>query len=386
MSVEWFDLGARLYAARVGRCVPKLRAAPVVASPHVVAVHASVGRDRVSVTLLPEGGQPVTATGTKALDALGEAGIRVDAPTPTTLAVDGPGTVAALAALCARPGRRDDVAGHIGWWLDRADFPSGRAVVNVTRACQTRGVPDPPPPDEGGPGGWREWLGVTDRGIDGVRALYRRVTAGPVLPGLALLAEDDVFAWQAAQKSYANGWDWRRPDTPARAAVGLRGRCDAADLYEAALLDDPLWQARAVHTGHVVVGTLHTLPGKIKRAEVRSTRQDTRLRPGKRITGHGGGPGAPGPVFSGTIETAEVHGGAALVLTITGVTGTPPNGTVTLHESGPSAWSQRSARATYAGLYRRRSSWLSTGRFPPVMRRDVPLAVLVAAADPEDPA
>ena len=138
MSVEWFDLGARLYAARVGRCVPKLRAAPVVASSHVVAVHASVGRDRVSVTLLPEGGQPVTATGTKALDALGEAGIRVDAPTPTTLAVDGPGTVAALAALCARPGRRDDVAGHIGWWLDRADFPSGRAVVNVTQACQTR--------------------------------------------------------------------------------------------------------------------------------------------------------------------------------------------------------------------------------------------------------
>lgn len=259
---------------------------------------------------------------------------------------DTAGTLPALAVLCARRGLHEDVAAHVGWWLDRADFPAGRAVVDVVAACQGRWVTGLPPQAEQSAGVWREWVGV--------------------LPDVAAMAEDDVFAWQLAQRAAEDGRDWRVPDRPARAAAGLRARCDAADLYAAALLTDPIWQARAVHTGHATVGEFAGTAGvRPRRGTVIARRLDSRLRPGKVIAGHAGEPGASGAPFAATVDGTRVEDGR-LVLTLTGVTGTVSDGVVTLLEAPPNVWSQRRSRMTYGALYKRRSSWLSTGRTPPV--------------------
>ena len=105
------------------------------------------------------------------------------------------------------------------------------------------------------------------------------------LPCLDVLAEDDVWSYGPAQSEHSDGLDWRRPDSTSRAALGLRSRCDAADLYAAALLTDPIYRRRAVHTGHVVTGTAKPLGDKLKRVEVTCTRLDSRLRPGNALTG-----------------------------------------------------------------------------------------------------
>ena len=122
-----------------------------------------------------------------------------------------------------------------------------------------------------------------------------------------MLAESDEWYYNAAKSAHSDGMDWRRPDTRYRAALGLRDRCDAADLYAAALLTDPLHRLRAVHTGEVVTGTAHPLKDRLHRVEVTCQRMDARLRPGTGLTGWTGGPRTTGPRFSATLAAATVR-------------------------------------------------------------------------------
>ena len=77
-----------------------------------------------------------------------------------------------------------------------------------------------------------------DDACPGLLLILDRLTDAPPLPLLDAIATDDAWAWNGAQSDHADEWDWRRPDTLRRAAVGLRARCDAADLFASALLAD----------------------------------------------------------------------------------------------------------------------------------------------------
>lgn len=172
------------------------------------------------------------------------------------------------------------------------------------------------------------------------------------------------------------------PETIARAALGLRSLCDATDLHAAALLGDPLHRRAAVHSGHVTVGTSTAVEGKRKCLTLTSDRLDSRLRAGEAVQGRVGGPLSNEPVFTGTVRESEVEGGRLAVL-IDGVTGAGPKAgeTVSVHQAPPNAHAQRRGRGSIGRLYATRRSWLATGRAPQPTRRDVPLDVLVAAAD-----
>lgn len=387
MTAEWFDLGQRLHAAHTGTPSARLTHAPVSEGSQPIAVRAFTTRQATTVTAAAPHTTPRTATGSAALNLLADLGVTITAPSPATLVTDTPDTLSLLhrLAAAASPGTAaDDVAAHIGWWRDRSDFPGGRAVVDTTEACRTRWVTGTAPHAEQHAATWRAWLDVTDESVSGLLAVHAQLTAGPELPYLAMLAEDDIWAWSAAQRDHADGWDWRRPDTTSRAATGLRSRCDAADLFAAALLADPLFRRRAVHTGHVITGTADPLGDRLKRCRVTCRRLDARLRPGADVTGWVGTPDSTATHFSATVNAAEVTHGS-LVLTLTGLTGAGPatGQQVSLHSAPPNPYRQRSGRKAYRALYAARHSWLTTGRTPTPTRRDVPLDVLVAGADPD---
>lgn len=386
MSADWFDLGQRFRAASIGVVQPRLLHAPAHRSPHPVAVRASVAGHRITVTAATATAPSASATGPEALALLGSLGVTLAALSPATLVTDQPTTLGLLTRLAATTspgGVHDDVAAHIAWWRDRVDYPGGLAVMDTVAACRARWVTGRAPMTESDPGVWRHWLDVPDDSPAGLLTIHQHITAGAPLGWLDTLAEDGTWAYGAAQRDHADGRDWRRPDTTSRAATGLRSRCDAADLYAAALLTDPMYRARAVHTGHVVTGTAHPLGDKLRRCEVTSDRLDARLRPGNEVLWWIGTPTTNGPTATATVSSAAVLGGN-LVLTLAGVAGPVSGQPITLAPAPPNPHRQRAGRRAYRALYATRQSWLTTGRTPTLSRRPVPLDVLVAAADPTD--
>jgi len=387
MSSEWFDLGARLRAATSGQPQPRLCSAPFTAAEHPVAVRTAVTADQVSVTVAAPGTTPVTATGSAGLAALAAVGVAIDAPAPATLVCEHPRTLTHLARLAAqvRPGDLyAATAAHIAWWADRADFPGGMAVLDTTWACRQMWVSGRAPAAEADPATWRKWLDVPDQSVTGLLDLYQRLATGGPLPLLSTLAEDDLWSFELTARDFATGADWRRPDAPGRAAVGLRARCDAADLFATALLADPLYRLRAVHTGHLVAGVVtQVAPDRSRRVWLSTPRLDARLRPGEVVSGWVGSPTSPGTPLSATVAGARVEGGH-LLIELTGVTGQapPPGAAVCLHAAGANVHRQRAARRAYRSLVRTHT-WLTTGSRPTATRRDVPLEVLVAGAEPD---
>jgi len=266
-----------------------------------------------------------TATGSAALTLLGQVGVRITAEHYRTLLTDDTTTGPALAHL-ARAARADtdaaDVAAHLTWWAERADFPGSGAAIDLPATCRTRWITGTTPAAEQHAATWRAWLGITEDSAAGMLTVLAALEPGAGDGGglLAGVAEDDTYTWGKAQSEHADGWNWTRPDTTSRAATGLRARCDAADLYTGALMADPLY--RTVTAGH-------------------------------------------------------------LVLTLTGVTThTPTAGTtVTVTAESPNPYAMRHGRSRYRRLYAARRSWLTTGRTPTPSRRPVPLEVLIAGAD-----
>ncbi|GAA4757893.1 hypothetical protein GCM10023328_47170 [Modestobacter marinus] len=383
MTVEWFDLGQRLHAAATGRPAPRLLHAPLPPLTDPVAVRARAARGRLTVTAATPGQPPATAEGEDALALLRDLGVVMNAVEPPTLVTDDPMTLPLLltaARTTAPEGELADVAAAIGWWADRDDFPGGVAVVHLPAACRRAWTTGTVPEDERDPGIWRTWLDVDDEGPVGMLAVLDRLTTGPTLPLLDVLAEDDTYSWGKAQSEHAQGWNWRTPDTTSRAATGLRARCDAADLFAAALLADPLHRQRAVHTGHVVTGTASA--GETKRqGRITCARLDARLRTGNAVTGWTGPPSdTAAERFTATVAGTEVAAGR-LVLTLTGYSGPTGGEPVTLAPTAPNPRTMRQGRSRYRRLYATRTSWLTTGRTPTPVRRDVPLELLVAGAE-----
>lgn len=390
MTAEWFDLGQRLHASATGEVVARLAHTPAAAAARPVAVRATTTRGGLLVVATDPSGAAQSAYNRPALAMLGALGVSITAPAPATLVTDSPDTLPLLYRL-ARTAERDDadddVAAHIAWWRDRADFPGGHAVVDLAASCRERWVTGQDPAAEDHLETWRSWLGVPDPSTAGLLTLHDALRAGPPLPVLSVLSEDTDYAWGSAQQAHADGRDWRWPDTTSRAAFGLRSRCDAADLYASGLLADPYYRCRAVHTGHVVTGRVERPAETDRRRSCRIVcdRLDVRLRPGTQVTGWTGTPyDQPDARYAGAVSAADVQAGS-LVLTVSGLAGSLPDDgdPVTLHQAPVQPSRLRAASKAYRSLYAARRSWLTTGKTPTPTRRPVPLDVLVAGAEPD---
>lgn len=384
MTVEWYDLAQRLYAARSTHPVARLRHSPLPTITLPIAVRAAIQAGSVLVSAALPGQAPASGRDLDGLRLLADHGVQITADTPHTLITDDPGTLPALLSLARRAdpdGEHAATAAQIAWWADRADFPGTSAVADLIGACRLAWITGTLPDAERHAATWRAWLGITDDATSGLFALLDRLSYGPPLGLLSWITEDDTYSWGQAQSEHADGWDWRRPDTPGRAATALRARCDAADLHAGALLSDPLYRRRAVHTGHVV----HAVAGPVQgnRLTVTCERLDGRMRAGTSLIGWAGTIDAPAhDTFAAGVHATSVAAGR-LLLTLSRVNANRPSpGTrIVLCPAPPDPHQMRRGRQRYRQLYASRSSWLTTGRTPVPIRRDVPLDVLVAGAE-----
>lgn len=385
MSVEWFDLGQRLLASRTSRPAPRLDGCPHVAG-NPVAVEASRSKGTLTVAVASrEAGAGTARTPRDVFELLRENGVSMQGPTPRTLVTGDHRTLPTLLALARDSdpsGPWSDVAATIAHWAARADFPGTSAYVHLPTLARTMLVTGAAPAAEREPDTWRTWLNVSTTGLVALLDLYEVLTAPDTLAGLTDLRADDADAWQRARTDHAEGTDWRTPDHVGRAAVGLAARCAAAETYEAALLDDPRWRRRAVHTGHVVTGNLTKTSAT--RITVDANRLDCRLRAGTAVVGWAGGPtDRQDRGFVGTVVQTEAHGTRLALNCTVSPARVPATGSDVTLMPAPPKTTIATARGLYIRLYGNRRSWLTTGRTPRPSRRDVPLDVLVAAAEKE---
>jgi hypothetical protein len=395
VSVEWFDLAQRLYAAEKKQPVPRLAHATFKPSRAAVAVRAAMRGTTVSVAVARDGCTEESAHDADALALLSRNGATtVGTVEPTMLLTDDAATIPSLLALARAYAHHPDpdiagAAAMIGWWADRADHPGTSAVIDLVAASSSRLVLGTAPDAERSARTWRYWLGITDDSVAGLHEWAARIGTGPLLPLLEPIHDDDRYSWDRTLSATTAGHDWSRLDNSASAAMGLRTRCDAADLKAAALLGDPLWRLRALHTGHVAQGIASvTAPPRGSRrrnvsVSVTCDRLDSRMRVDSAVTGWVGSPrDQPFERFSADVTSTQVVNGK-LMLGLGAVGAHAPNDgdRVTLMPQPPSPATMRAGRARYWNLYRARRSWLSTGQTPSAVRREVPLDVLIAGAE-----
>ena len=391
MSVEWFDLAQRLYAARSGVPVQRLVHTPFRPAAAALAVRAVPRGTATTVTVAADGTERV-GSGRAALVMLADAGAGFGGQVPPTLVTDSRSTVAALEALARRHAADPDprvggAAAVCGWWAERAAHPGTSVVADLVALSRARYVLGTDPASERRPQVWRRWLGITDESCTGLHEWARKVGHGELLPLLENVHDDDRYSFGRWGEALTAGHDWTRPDNPAVAAFGLRSRCESAELWEAALLQDPQWRHRGVHTGHVTLGTVCDTTAAARRGRrsgvrIDCARLDSRLRAGSQVTGWVGPlDSLPYDRFHAEVRDTHVADGR-LVLQLSGIGAHAPasGAAVCLIPQPPSPHTLRATRGRYRALYAQRS-WLSTGHTPAPRRRDVPLDVLIAAAE-----
>ena len=389
MTVEFFDLARRLYAAKTGQPVLQVAAALFTVTPQAILVDARQdGTGKIKATVCPLGGKPTTAGGVAALRALAAAGAVMDptVPPPQLITPDST-TLAALGQMARSASGHDDdtvraASAVVGWWIDRAGYPGTNAVVNLLAHSRQRFITGTVPSRESTAAYWREVFAVGDS-VAGLAVWAARISQGDELAMVAPIREDDAYSYRAAAERFAKGWDWTRPEPPPVAAMGLRVRCDTADLWDAALRSDRLWRHRAVHTGHVTGGEVTHATRAI--FTISCPRLDSRLRVGSDVVGWIGGVDSydKATLFYGDVQNAEAHQGT-LHLTLSRVPFAQrpnPGQWVTLMPAPPNERTVRMGRSRYRRLLFKGDSWIAAGKTPGVRRRDVPLDVLCAAAE-----
>jgi hypothetical protein len=393
VSVALFDLGQRLRAATLARPAARSTYAPVLPPTDAVAIILTGNGDGLLLRAT-DGARMTTATGPAALSALAELEVSVG-PEPRTLVIADRDTLARLveaARLTDPASPLAAAAAVVGWWGQRADHPGTGSVLDVTEACSAHWVLGVPPEDERRVSIWRTWLGVADAGPGGLLQLAFAVSAGPTLPGLESCAEDDRRSWDILLARLADqktSWDWRRRDSRREAALGLASRCDAAELYESLRLGDPLVAVRESFNGTVVTGIVTAVSGRGV-IEITLDRLACRLREQAVIEGYPGFPhdvpnAGRGPWLHGRVAATRVTSDEQLVVTIGDAIVRPGPARirqrVTLRPRSVDPRQQRSGRQELYLRYSARRSWLSGGPPPAPRRRDVPLDVVIAAAE-----
>jgi hypothetical protein len=387
VTVEFYDLAQRLAAEKAGKPVLRVAQALFTLTPAAVFIDAhTTEKGVIRATFTPPAGMPTTHTGGAVLRALARAGAQMDpAQPPAQLVMQDGATLAALASI-ARSHHKDAdpsiraASAVIGWWIDRAGYPGTNAVVNLLAHSRQRFITAAPPDAERHTAHWRSALAVP-----GLPQWAQRVGAGVPLDALTPIREDDAYSFTQACARFDKGYSWTAPEPPPVAAMGLRARCDTADLWEAALLSDRLWRHRAVHTGHVTGGEVVATTKAT--FTVRCRRLDARLRSGADVLGWAGGLDSydRSTHFNGDVHEATALKGA-LLLTIARVAAEhrPPSAQwVSLTPAPPNLRTVSMGRSKYRRLQFRADSWIASGKTPGLRRRDVPLDVLCAAAEAE---
>lgn len=383
MSRALFDLGARLRAEHTGTPVPVAAYAPVIPPTSGIAVTVDTDDSHVYIAAT-DGIHTHTGTDRAGLAALAALGATMGAPRRPIIVA----TVRDLAVLTALARTYSDEAASpvVGWWDERADYPGTDAVHIATASARQRWVLGVHPDREREPETWARWLGITSTGPQLLLDLARRAAGGPALPGILHASTLDTASWDRYVKRLSTGRPWWSKDNRIDAALGLIGRSHAAEWYESIRLDDPLVALAAAHDGTLVPGTI------IRRGDTTATiaadRPLSRLRVYTKVTAWhgepldaGGSDCLTGSVYEATIDTA-----AHLTITVAGIARKQAHALtvgdrVTLRPGRVDPNMQTSARTLAAAGYRRGTNWIA-GRGKPVPRRgDVPLDVIVAAAE-----
>lgn len=291
MSAQLFDLGRRLRAADEGRPVLICTTSLHQPATDPVIVHLEHSKDDLQTTLT-HGGQQITGTASTLLADLATLGIQATGPNFPTLVVATSADLTALVDVARKdhPTRAEVSAAHvIGWWHARSEHPASGAVIVLTRALSQRYTLGTPPKDQRDLATWIQWLGVPNpdptTAMATLTALARHGHTNPQAPTLFLT---DTKSWAYAVREHDKGHDWRKPDTFAKAALGLTTRCDSSELADSLHLDDPAVALRASFTGDTITGTIiDTTPNAFT---LHSPRALSRLRPGTKITGWVGNP------------------------------------------------------------------------------------------------
>jgi hypothetical protein len=391
VSVALFDLGQRLRSATLGCPVVRAAFAPVLPPVDPVAVVVTGSGDHILVQAT-DGPRLGIAGGPTALTALTDLDVTPGAD-PRTLVVanrDALTRLHELAYATDPTSANTGAAAVVNWWAQRADHPGTGAVLDLATACSARWTLGVPPAHERELVVWRQWLGVADRGPRGLLDLARRVSTEPTLPGLAALLEDDQASWDMFTARLADArsnWDWRRRDSRREAALGLASRCDATELYSSLRLGDPLVATRESFAGSVVCGVVSAVAARV--VEVIADQLACRLREHTAVEGF---PGRPmdlppaltsSPLVRGEVAATKVDGIGRLVITIESSSVRPTNvgQRLTLRPRSVDPRQQRGGRQELHRRYAARRSWLSGGAAPTPRRREVPLDVVVAAAE-----
>jgi hypothetical protein len=392
VSVALFGLGQRLHAATVGQPVAGCRFAPVLPPVETIAVTVGGAGEGVLVRAA-DAARQTAASGPHALSALVELGLGLG-PAPRTLVVPDRGSLDRLLELARHTDPTSanwEVAATVGWWDQRADHPGTGALLDLTSACGERWVLGVPPADERQPSIWRRWLQVAYPGPRGLLGLADLVATGESLPGLETFAEDDRRSWEYFRSRVldpAKPWDWRTRDNRREAALGLATRNDAAELYASLRLADPLVAQREAFGGMVVSGVVRRLlPEAV--IEISLDRLVCRLRVDTAVEGYPGEPGAVPtraglPWLRGRVGATRVTADERLVLTLsqTQVRGSLRRGQrLTLRPRAIDPNQQRSGRHELHRRYATRRPWLSGGSAPTPHRREVPLDIVIGAAE-----
>lgn len=388
MSVETYDLAIRLRAATTGHPVPRTTYAPVLPPTDPITLTATGTPSTLLIHAATTTAQ-TTGYGDAALTALTTLGV---APTGShrTLVVPDRATLAAL-ARAARHSKDQATAALVGWWQQRAEHPGTGAVICLTDACRRRWTLGTTPDAERRINTWHSWLGISDHGPSGLLQLARRVSDGHTLTGLLAAHEADSRSWSYHLDRLAQGWDWRTRDNRSEAALGLATRADAAELYDSLRLADPLVAQRESWTGTVVTGTVIALPdpGVL---HVQAHALLCRLRADSAIQGWAGAPlDIPDATSTATRITAarltdvRMTADRRLVLTVADAVIRPGRlvvgDQVTLRPKAVDPRQQSNGRRNMRYRYRTACNWLAGGTAPVVRRRDVPLDVVISAAE-----
>lgn len=388
MTVELFDLAQRLHAQVTGVPAPRMAYAPVVRG----------AGDPIAMTLAPRGGRPglrfvqgerdIHVRAADAGSALSDLGVAPTVGAPTLIVA---GSLA-LRELGRQKFGDPGVEMVVRWWRQQAEFPVSASVVDVVRACARRWVCGTGPDHDHDLATWLDWLGIAATGAPALLDVYARVSAGTPLPVLEVMARGEAFAWDADVTRFAEG----RSTVVPRSAAGreLSLLCDATDLLESGMFADPLVRARRVHSGDVIPGTLVQPPQppqpaqgsskrpRIERHVIACDRLDCRLRAGQAVVGWVGAPDGDTSrrAFSGTVDcVTNVNGGLTLVVK-TGAASLAAGTRVSVMAAPVIAGTQARGRQSAENL-RRHGSWLTTGRPPQRVQRDVPLEVVFHAAE-----
>ncbi len=389
MTVEFYDLAQRLYAAKVGH--PVLRVAGAMFRLHgdAVTVEARRDGDELIASLAVGGGAVSVVRGAgDIIAALADAGVSFEAD-PQLVVAGGVSLGVLVRAARTMHDSSDQAiaqaAAVVGWWAERADFPGTNAVIDVLAHARQRFITGAPPAAERQQEHWRKAFGA-GAGVPGLMVWAQAVSGGELHPQFDALVDEDNYTLALAAKAFGAGSDWTLPDSPPVAAMGLRRRCNAAERWEAVLLADRLWRHRATHTGHVGGGPVVSASGA--RFTIACERTDSRLRPGGAIIGWHNGIDDFDRAwpFHAEVDSTEAADGV-LYLTITGVRvdSRPAEGMwVSVMPAPPVPQRVKSSMWSYGRLQFGTDSWIASGKTPGLARRDVPLDVVIAAAESED--